>query len=90
MKTLGVYTKDFSLYHDIINVLKTADALDRFRLPRTKWWVDPEKLEIKDVNWLIPLARYITLRSEYLALEGVGSNDCLQISMKEAGIVIGK
>jgi len=22
MKTLGVYTKDFSLYHDIINVLK--------------------------------------------------------------------
>jgi hypothetical protein len=72
---------------DVIRILKTADALDRFRLPKTKWWVNIERLEMKDVVSLIPLARYITLRSEYLALEGVNDFDCLQMSINEAGII---
>lgn len=44
--------KDFtpqqqSLYHEhtvLVDLLKTADALDRYRLPKLKWWINDEYL----------------------------------------------
>jgi len=30
-----------------LNVLKTADAIDRYRLPKIKWWINDSYLELK-------------------------------------------
>lgn len=30
----------------VIDVLKTADALDRYRLPKLKWWIDDAQIKI--------------------------------------------
>lgn len=46
--------KDFtlqqqSLYHEhaiLVDLLKTADALDRYRLPKLKWWINDEYLRL--------------------------------------------
>lgn len=33
--------------HEVIEIIKTADALDRYRQPKEKWWINEEYLEIK-------------------------------------------
>lgn len=40
---LDKYDNNQQLY---INILKTADALDRYRLPKKKWWIDDKYLKI--------------------------------------------
>jgi len=39
--------KIYLRFKNIINFIKIADALDRYRLPKKKWWIDKERLEIK-------------------------------------------
>lgn len=34
-------------YLQVIETVKTADALDRYRQPKDKWWIDDSYLEIK-------------------------------------------
>lgn len=31
---------EYHKHKDIVDLLKTADALDRYRLPKLKWWID--------------------------------------------------
>lgn len=33
-------------HKEIIDLLKTADALDRYRLPKLKWWIDDRLIKI--------------------------------------------
>lgn len=54
-----------------ISILKTADALDRFRQPKESWWPDAEKLLEPSATELIFLARRITLHSENQYLNGI-------------------
>lgn len=51
-----------------IKILKVSDALDRFRLPRTKWWPDVQRMPIAPSRELVQLAYELVLRSEKLAL----------------------
>jgi hypothetical protein len=37
---------------DVVDVVKTADALDRYRLPKLKWWPDDGRLQLKPPPWL--------------------------------------
>lgn len=36
----------FHKHRDLIDLLKTADALDRYRLPKLKWWIDDRFIKI--------------------------------------------
>lgn len=77
-----------SKYSNIINVIKTADALDRFRQPKKKWWVDPKRLELRKASEFIPFAKYFTIRSEYLALKKVNNKTSLLKAIKDSKILI--
>lgn len=48
-------------------VLKTADALDRYRLPKKKWWPDPNRLPLAVSNDVIEFCKFITICTEQLA-----------------------
>jgi hypothetical protein len=49
-------------------ILKTADALDRFRLPKEKWWPDPARMPLA-ADGLFGLCQFITFKTERDALE---------------------
>ena len=77
-----------SKYSKIIGIIKTADALDRFRQPKKKWWVDPKKLKLHKASEFIPFAKYLTIRSEYLALKKIGNKKSLLKAMEDSKILI--
>lgn len=54
-----------------IDIFKACDALDRFRQPKEKWWINPEYVELKQALVLMPVARKFTLQSEDMILEGL-------------------
>lgn len=50
-----------------IKILKEADALDRFRLPKTKWWIRQELLDYKISDENLMIFKYITYCTEKVA-----------------------
>ncbi len=63
--------------------LRAADALDRFRLPKVKWWIDDSYLEIKPEAKMKQFSFNLVVTSEQLRLSGTGDIEsifsCLQI-----------
>jgi len=63
--------------------LRAADALDRFRLPKVKWWIDDSYLEIKPEAKMKEFSFNLVVASEQLRLSGTGDIEsifsCLQI-----------
>lgn len=55
----------------IVDILKAADCLDRYRLPLQHWWPDLTRLRIPVPHWLPPAAFALIVRSEQAALDGV-------------------
>ena len=49
----------------IINILKAADALDRFRLPLKRWWPNPEFINLNDIDKFFPVSKYFVYLSEF-------------------------
>ena len=64
-KDLNFSSKSDRLFLD---VLKTADALDRFRLPKIKWWPDEQFIPFKLDPQIYSLAKFLVFRSEQLIL----------------------
>jgi hypothetical protein len=54
-----------------IDILKAADALDRYRMPKEKWWPQTEYIKLHEAHSLLPVARKITIESERRILAGV-------------------
>ncbi|MEU3298843.1 MULTISPECIES: hypothetical protein [unclassified Streptomyces] len=54
----------------LVDVLKAADCLDRYRLPHQQWWPDTSRLRIPVPNWLPPAAFALVVRSERARLDG--------------------
>ncbi|WP_051811743.1 hypothetical protein [Kitasatospora sp. MBT63] len=54
----------------LIDLLKAADCLDRYRLPLARWWPDPSHLRIVIPAWLHPVAFDLVVRSEQARLNG--------------------
>ena len=52
----------------LVKILKTADALDRFRLPKEKWWPGPARTPLP-ADGLYGLCQFVTLGTERDALE---------------------
>ena len=75
---------------DLLNMLKTADALDRFRLPRVKWWPDKDRMPLETSDELLEFCKYVTLQSE---LETCGLEDVdtivkkLKIWLKQEALI---
>lgn len=54
---------------DLINILRAADALDRYRLPKIKWWPKPSYLFIKEARKLFNLSKIFVYQSELACLK---------------------
>lgn len=65
---------------EMVDVLKTADALDRYRLPKLKWWLDPSLLRLRPPANLARFSFDLVCESEsrYLA-SGGGAGSVLSV-----------
>lgn len=54
---------------DLINILRAADALDRYRLPKIKWWPKPSYIFIKEARKLFNLSKIFVYQSEIACLK---------------------
>ncbi|MFC8075532.1 hypothetical protein ACFUN8_08315 [Streptomyces sp. NPDC057307] len=61
----------------LVDLLKAADAMDRYRLPLTRWWPDPSRLRVAVPHWLHPLAFDLVVRSEKARLGGATQDRAL-------------
>ncbi|NEA60723.1 hypothetical protein G3I60_42815 [Streptomyces sp. SID13666] len=61
----------------LVDVLKAADCLDRYRLPLRRWWPDLARLRIPVPDWLPPAAFALVIRSEQAALDGATDHHAL-------------
>ena len=54
----------YKTHQAYVDILKTADALDRYRLPKLSWWINDSRLEITPSVSLKQCAYEIVLASE--------------------------
>ena len=62
--------QDLSDLDDLSAAVKVADALDRYRLPKTKWWPDAVKMAFVPDQVIFYLAYRLILLSEQKVLNG--------------------
>lgn len=74
----GTYQND-----TFVNTVKAADALDRFRLPKTKWWPDSKKMPLALTNEIFALAYNLVLSTEKEAEGGSDTEIALYVAMKK-------
>ena len=60
-----------------LDIIKAADALDRYRLPKEKWWPNVKYIKLQKAHTLLPLCRKITLESEDLILSGIDAKSAI-------------
>lgn len=63
--------KIWNKYSTEIDIIKSADALDRFRQPDEKWWPDPKRIPLEEAAVLLNICREFTIKSERLLLQGL-------------------
>ncbi|MFD5447355.1 hypothetical protein ACWDTR_14575 [Streptomyces sp. NPDC003470] len=66
----------------LVDVLKAADCLDRYRLPLQRWWPDMTRLRIPVPDWLPPAAFALVVHSEQAALDGGSHRQALGAARK--------
>lgn len=62
-------------------VLKVADALDRYRLPKTKWWPNEAKMPFAPSSDIFYIAYKLVLNSEARVLQGERFTDAMKNSV---------
>ncbi|HSW65651.1 MAG TPA: HD domain-containing protein [Bacillota bacterium] len=65
----------YTQHKSLVDILKTADALDRYRLPKLTWWPDDKHLALIPPKELKQEAYQLVAASELSFLKGVGSGD---------------
>lgn len=68
----------------ILDVLKTADALDRYVQPKLKWWLDDSYLRLVPSIALKSFAFWLVTKSERLHLNGTTNSDSIYKILKNA------
>ncbi|KUJ67606.1 hypothetical protein ACZ90_26710 [Streptomyces albus subsp. albus] len=71
----------------ITDVVKAADALDRYRLPKLKWWPDAQYVREPAFDQLRGLAFDLALVSERAYLAGANSTAAVRYALAEKGLV---
>ncbi|WP_438296319.1 hypothetical protein [Streptomyces sp. HUAS TT7] len=61
----------------LVDVLKAADCLDRYRLPLQRWWPDPSRLRRPLPPWAPAAAFAFVTRSERARLDGADNAHAL-------------
>jgi len=65
------------------DILKTADALDRYRLPKLKWWPNAEFIFLQPSSELSAFAFDLVSRSESQHISGIDSAESIWNSLGE-------
>jgi hypothetical protein len=71
----------------LTDVLKAADALDRYRLPKLTWWPDARYVREPAFDHLRGLAFDLVLISERAHLAGAGGADAVRGALAETGLL---
>ncbi|WP_411070694.1 hypothetical protein [Streptomyces sp. cmx-4-25] len=71
----------------ITDVVKAADALDRYRLPKLKWWPDSRYVREPAFDQLRGLAFDLVLLSERAYLAGASGTVAVRYALAEKGLV---
>ncbi|MFE9597100.1 hypothetical protein [Streptomyces hokutonensis] len=67
----------YSIAQKISDLVKAADALDRYRLPKLSWWPDPQHVRVEAFDQLRAAAFDLVLWSEAGHLAGLDSADAV-------------
>lgn len=67
----------------IVDILKIADALDRYRLPKLKWWINDEKIPFSPPVSAKHFAFELVVKSELNYLRGLGNYTGVLEALKE-------
>ena len=70
-----IVEKSYQRFRKEVDILRTADALDRYRLPKVKWWINEEKLGLVVPSNLKRAAFNLTVKSEENFLNGMKSEE---------------
>lgn len=70
-------------YEKNINIFKTLDALDRYRLPKLKWWIDDRYLIFSPPSFCKEVAYELVSVSEELFLSNKNNKKCLTQSLRQ-------
>ncbi|TLS46192.1 hypothetical protein FE633_11085 [Streptomyces montanus] len=71
------HTAGYERTPHLVDLLKAADCLDRYRLPLERWWPAPVRLRVELPSWLGPFAHSLVVHSERARLDGAGHRDAL-------------
>lgn len=63
------FNNDHLRYKEVTDLLKTADALDRYRLPKLRWWIKDEFLELIPTDEEKMFAYHLVVDSERKYIE---------------------
>ncbi|MEU6236795.1 hypothetical protein [Kitasatospora sp. NPDC047058] len=72
-------------YHrhpEAVDLLKAADALDRYRLPLARWWPDLDRLRLAVSAWLPAAAHDLVVHSEQAHLAGATHTQALDHALR--------
>lgn len=68
---------------ELVDIIKTSDALDRYVQPKMKWWLNDSYLELKPNRELKAFAFNLVINSERKYLEGINSKQAVLLSLKQ-------
>ncbi|MBB5939464.1 hypothetical protein [Streptomyces zagrosensis] len=78
---------DYSRAEHIVDVVKAADALDRYRLPKLTWWPDVRHVRQPALDEFRSLAFDLVVISEKAQLAGARSPEAVRFALAEKGLV---
>ncbi|MFI1964036.1 hypothetical protein ACH429_07850 [Streptomyces pathocidini] len=78
---------DHARAEHIVDVVKAADALDRYRLPKLKWWPDVRRVRQLAFDQFRSLAFDLVVISEKAQLAGASSPEAVRFALAEKGLV---
>jgi predicted DNA binding CopG/RHH family protein len=68
-------------YLSVINIIKAADGLDRYRLPGKEFWPREEKMSLPGLVFMKPACLRLVVESEELSFEkGVSLDNILEVA----------
>ncbi|WP_084700189.1 hypothetical protein [Streptacidiphilus anmyonensis] len=78
---------DYARASRVCDLVKVADALDRYRLPKLSWWPDGQFVREPAFEQLKPLAYDLVVTSEAAFLAGASSAEAVAFAVAEKGLV---
>ncbi len=74
---------EYIKYKTLTDILKTADALDRYRLPNVSFWINDKHLSLIPTDNLKQIAFELLILSELNFLNGSSNVDSILIALNE-------